>query len=255
MDVELQRRVSQATTSKSSDSPNDGSPLLQPANSDQAKRLKDESLTFMREKHPRLVDVDAVDVLKVISSTICYLTQDAQQELTELCISIAFPLVILQCRSLINLLNSLALPEDHGGQASRYLNSEYYSILSRLEQCFEWRLEYAWSIVFNNWKSKAKDGDWIDTKTSDLKSNLAEISLMTDSVKEAFREIDEIAGTSLFVITLKAQKTFDMFQEGISECTAKAEELRIKQGKYNCPPGILCFFAYREKRRKCTFPQ
>jgi hypothetical protein len=232
MDVELQRRVSQATTSKGSDNPNDGSPLLQPANSDHAKRLRDESLTFMRDKHPRLVDVDAIDVLKVISSKICYITRDVQQELSELCISIAFPHVILQCRSLTNLLNSLALPEDHGGQAFRYLNPEYSSVLIRLEQCFNWRLEYAWSIVFNNWKSKAKDGDWIDTKTSDLKSNLAEISLMTDSVKEAFREIHEIAGTSLFMITLKAQTTFDMLREGISECTAKAEELRIKQGKY-----------------------
>lgn len=54
---------------------------------------------------------------------------------------------------------------------------------------------------------------------------------MTISVKEAFGELDEIAGTRLFVITMKAQRTFDMFEEGISECMAKAEELRIKQGK------------------------
>ncbi|RBR24857.1 uncharacterized protein FIESC28_02347 [Fusarium coffeatum] len=229
MDVELHRRISETTTSKGSDSTNDGSPLLQPANSDQAKRLKDEALTFMRDKHPKLVDVDAVDVLKVISSTICYLTRNAQQELTEISISIAFPQVILQCHYLTNLLNSLALPEDHGGQAFRYLNSEYSSVLSRLHQYFDWMLEYAWNIVFDNWKSKAKGGDWIDNKTSDLKSNLAEILLMTNSVKEAFRQIDEIAETSLFEITLKAQETFDMFEKGISDCTAKAEELRIKQ--------------------------
>ena len=64
-----------------------------------------------------------------------------------------------------------------------------------------------------------------------MKSNLAEILRMTISVKEAFGELDEIAGTRLFVITMKAQRTFDMFEEGISECMAKAEELRIKQGK------------------------
>ena len=255
MDLELQRRVFEIPASESSDSPVYVSPLLQPANSDQAKRLKDESLTFMRDEHPRLVDIDAVDVLKVISSTICYLTRDAQQELTEICISITFPLVILQCRSLINLLNSLTLPEDHGGQASRYLNSEYSSVLTRLEQCFDWRLEYAWSIVFENWKSKAKDGDWIHIKIGDLKSNLAEISLMIDSVKDAFREIDEIAGTNLFSITTKAQKTFDMFEKGISEFMAKAEELRIDQGKYNRSSNSQCSMAYREKRRKSTFPQ
>ncbi|RGP72031.1 hypothetical protein FLONG3_6930 [Fusarium longipes] len=209
MDVELQRTVSGATTSKNSDHPNDGSPLLYPATSDQAKRLRDESLTLMREKYPSLVDIEAVNILKVIGSMRNFVMREAQQELTELCISIAFPLVILQCRSLTNLLASLSSLEEDG---LTYLDSKYSSVLTRLEECLNWRLELVWYRVFNHWKSKAKDGDWIDTKTNDLRYNLTQIAPMIISVKEALTQIDKIAGTSLFRITNGAENTLHMFE-------------------------------------------
>ncbi|CAG1964718.1 unnamed protein product [Fusarium graminearum] len=229
MDVGLQRMVSGATTSKSSDRPNNSSPLLCPASSDYAKKLENESLTLMQEKYPSLVDIDAVDVLKVIGSMQNFLMRNTQQGLTELCISIAFPLVILQCRTLTTLLASLSSLEEDGGLGSNYLDPKYSCVLTRLEECFDWRLESVWNRVFSHWKSKAKDGDWIDRRTKDLIVNLAEISPMLLSVEEAFTQIDQIAGTTLFQITRNAERTFHMFDTGISECTAKAQELRIEQ--------------------------
>ncbi|RFN51782.1 hypothetical protein FIE12Z_3985 [Fusarium flagelliforme] len=191
----------------------------------------------MREKHSSLADVDPVVVLKVIGSMQGYGMRDGRREITELCISVAFPLLILQCRSLINLLASLATPDDHRGAGSVYLDSTYSFVLNRLEEFFDWRLGSTWNMIFNHWKSKAKDGDWIDTKANDLRYNLAQISPMLLSVKEAFTEIDKIAGTNLCQITSErnTEKTFNMFEAGISECTAKAQELRIEQAHTSRP--------------------
>ncbi|CAF3621278.1 unnamed protein product [Fusarium graminearum] len=255
MDVGLQRMVSGATTSKSSDRPNNSSPLLCPASSDYAKKLENESLTLMQEKYPSLVDIDAVDVLKVIGSMQNFLMRNTQQGLTELCVSIAFPLVILQCRTLTTLLASLSSLEEDGGLGSNYLDPKYSCVLTRLEECFDWRLESVWNRVFSHWKSKAKDGDWIDRRTKDLIVNLAEISPMLLSVEDAFTQIDQIAGTTLFQITRNAERTFHMFDTGISECTAKAQELRIEQGTYHRYLTIICPVADRGKRRQNTFPQ
>ncbi|KAH6949074.1 hypothetical protein DER45DRAFT_545004 [Fusarium avenaceum] len=230
MDAELQPMVSEATTSRSSETldVNDGSPLLSSARSDQAKRLKDESLTVLRDKYPKLGDVNAIHVLKVVGS-MNYFMRDAQREITELCISIAYPLVILQCRSLINLLSSLSALDDHGGVASNYLDAKYSSVLTRLEEYFEWRLEFVWNKVFSHWRNEPKDGDLLDTKTSDLRYSLNQISPIVISVQEAFREIDKVTGTTLIDITRGAEETFNMFEAGILKCVVKADVLRADQ--------------------------
>lgn len=221
MSVEPGPRFSKTTTSKGSIYLNEGSSLLSSASSDQAKRLRDESLTLLRNRYHMLAGVDAVDVLKVAISLEC-----CHQEIIELCISIAFPVVILQCRTLINLLASQTTYDDYSDLASNYLDLKYAFVLTRLRECFDW----VWNRVFDRWKRDANDADGIDMKTGDLGFNLAQISSMVFSIKDAFTQIDKIAGTTLIDITRNAKRMFAMFETGILGCAAKAQKARTNQG-------------------------
>ncbi|KAL5586056.1 hypothetical protein FOBRF1_015926 [Fusarium oxysporum] len=66
-------------------------------------------------------------------------------------------------------------------------------------------------------------------KIGDLKSNVAHIRSIYLSVKEAFVQIDRMAGTSLVDLLSDIQVAFDMFELNLAECAAKADELRVEQ--------------------------
>ncbi|CZR44820.1 uncharacterized protein FPRO_14572 [Fusarium proliferatum ET1] len=200
------------------------SPLLAESNTDEAKRVRDEAKATLQQKHPTLVDMAAIDILKVFGAM-----REARLEIAELCISISFPLVILQCRSLSNLLASLSAFDDQGKVPEMTWHARNLSILGKLENGFGYSWRYQWCIVFERWSNQVKDHHWLGDKTGDLQSNVAHVRPIFLSVKEAFMQIDKMAGTSLVDLLSDVQHAFDMFEHRLAECSAKAEELRVEQ--------------------------
>ncbi|KAF5574318.1 hypothetical protein FPANT_11835 [Fusarium pseudoanthophilum] len=156
------------------------SPLLAGSNTDAAKRIQDEAKSALQQKYPTLIDMAAQDILKVFGAM-----RESRLEIAELCISTSFPLVIIQYRSLTNLLTSLSTFDDQER--------------------------------------------WLSDKVGDLKRNVARIQPIYLSVKEAFVQIDRMAGTSLAVLLSEIEEAFDMFETEFAECVAKAKELRVEQ--------------------------
>ncbi|EMT71584.1 hypothetical protein FOC4_g10010092 [Fusarium odoratissimum] len=200
------------------------SPLLAESNTDEAKRVRDEAKSTLQQKYPTLVDMATINILKVFGAM-----REARLEIAELCISISFPLVILQCRSLTNLLASLSAFDDHGKVPEMTWHSRNLSILGNLENGFSYSWRYEWTVVFERWRNEVKDYQWLSDKIGDLKSNVAHIRSIYLSVKEAFVQIDRMAGTSLVDLLSDIQVAFDMFELNMAECAAKADELRVEQ--------------------------
>ncbi|KAF5964996.1 C6 transcription factor protein [Fusarium bulbicola] len=200
------------------------SPLLAESNTDEVKRVRDEAKSTLQQKYPTLVDMAAMNILKVFGAM-----REARLEIAELCISISFPLVILQCRSLTNLLASLSAFDDYGKVPERTWHSRNLSMLGNLENGFGYRWEYEWRLVFDRWRNQAKDHQWLNDKIGDLKGNVAHIRPIFLSIKEAFVQIDRMAGTSLVDLLSDIQDAFDMFERKLAECAVKADELRVEQ--------------------------
>ncbi|PNP74351.1 hypothetical protein FNYG_12400 [Fusarium nygamai] len=200
------------------------SPLLVESNTDEAKRVQDEAKSTLQQRYPTLVDMAAIDILKVFGAM-----GEARLEIAELCISISFPVVILQCRSLTNLLASLSAFDDYGNVPEMTWHSRNLSMLGNLENGFGYTWRYKWILVFERWRNQAKDHQWLSDKIGDLKSNVAHIRPIFLSIKEAFVQIDWMAGTSLVDLLSDIQDTFDMFERNLAECAAKADELRVEQ--------------------------
>ncbi|QGI87717.1 hypothetical protein CEK25_002673 [Fusarium fujikuroi] len=200
------------------------SPLLAESNTDEAKRVRDEAKATLKQKYPTLVDMAAIDILKVFGAM-----REARLEIAELCISISFPLVILQCRSLSNLLASLSAFDDHGKVPEMTWHARNLSMLGKLENGFGYSWRYQWCLVFERWSDHVKDYHWLSDKTGDLQSNVAHIRPIFLLLKEAFLQIDKMAGTSLVDLLSDVQHAFDMFEHRLGECSAKADELRVEQ--------------------------
>ncbi|RKK93515.1 hypothetical protein BFJ71_g9593 [Fusarium oxysporum] len=200
------------------------SPLLAESNTDEAKRVRDEAKSTLQQRYPTLVDMATINILKVFGAM-----REARLEIAELCISISFPLVILQCRSLKNLLASLSAFDDHGKVPEMTWHSRNLSMLGNLENGFSYSWRYEWTVVFERWRNEVKDYQWLSDKIGDLKSNIAHIRSIYLSVKEAFVQIDRMAGTSLVDLLSDIQVAFDMFELNLAECAAKADELRVEQ--------------------------
>lgn len=124
MDTNLQ----QASRGISSIVENEASPLLVESNTDKAKRVQDEAKTILLQKYSALVDMAAINVLKVLG-----VMRLARLEIAELCISISFPLVILQCRSPVILLVFLSAFDDQAKVPEMSRLSRNLSILGKLE--------------------------------------------------------------------------------------------------------------------------
>jgi hypothetical protein len=234
MDIQLQ----QASGNMSSIIENECSPLLAESNTDEAKRVQDEAKSTLQQRYPTLADMAAIDILKVFGAM-----REARLEIAELCISISFPLVILQCRSLANLLASLSAFDDQGKVPEMTWYSRDLSMLGKLENGFDYSWRHQWIGVFERWKNEVKDYEWLSDKIGDLRSNVVDIRLIFLSVKEAFVQIDRMAGTSLVDLLAPIQVAFDMFELNLAECTVKANELRVEQGKIELadPPSALIF--------------
>ncbi|KAL9562682.1 hypothetical protein ACKAV7_013246 [Fusarium commune] len=200
------------------------SPLLAESNTDEAKRVRDEAKSTLQQRYPTLVDMAAINILKVFGAM-----REARLEIAELCISMSFPLVILQCRSLKNLLASLSAFDDHGKVPEMTWHSRNLSMLGNLENGFGYSWRYEWTVVFERWRNEVKDYQWLSDKIGDLKSNVSHIRSIFLSVKEAFVQIDRMAGTSLVDLLSDIQAAFDMFELNLAECAAKADELRVEQ--------------------------
>ncbi|KAF6517998.1 hypothetical protein HZS61_002076 [Fusarium oxysporum f. sp. conglutinans] len=200
------------------------SPLLAESNTDDAKRVRDEAKSTLQQRYPTLVDMATINILKVFGAM-----REARLEIAELCISISFPLVILQCRSLTNLLASLSAFDDHGKVPEMTWHSRNLSMLGNLENGFSYSWRYEWTVVFERWRNEVKDYQWLSNKIGDLKSNVAHIRSIYLSVKEAFVQIDRMAGTSLVDLLSDIQVAFDMFELNLAECAAKADELCVEQ--------------------------
>ncbi|KAG5814132.1 hypothetical protein H9Q74_007923 [Fusarium xylarioides] len=203
---------------------NETSPLLAESNTDEAKRIQDEAKSTLQQKYPTLVDMAAMNILKVFGAM-----RESRLEIAELCISISFPLVIIQCRSLTNLMTSLSTFDDHEVVPEMTWHSQTHSVLGNLRHGFGYSWSYSWSLVFKRWRIEGKDHQWLSDKVGELKRNTDHIQPTFLSVKEAFVQIDRMAGTSLEVLLSGIQKAFDIFDIGFAECAAKADELRVEK--------------------------
>lgn len=227
MDLELENRVPKTATS--STSVNEANALLAQSDTDEAKRLKDEATSILDEKYANLADMDVIDILKVIGN-VNTSVRDAQQEITELCISIAFPLVILQCRSLANLLASLSKFDDHGRGPDIAWYSHQQSVLGRLSGGFDsyyaWRAR--WIDVFNRWQREAEDWSWLSAKVGGMRNHIAEIRPIFLSIEAAFGQITTMTGISFKDAVTNIRRTFEMFKVRLAECAAKVDKLRVE---------------------------
>ncbi|KAF5704878.1 hypothetical protein FGLOB1_8297 [Fusarium globosum] len=200
------------------------SPLLLESNTDEAKRVQDEAKSALQQRYPTLVDMDAIDILKVLGAT-----SEARLIVAELCISISFPLFILQCRSLANLLASLSAFDDQGKAPEMSWYSRNVPNLGKLEDGFDYLWRHQWNGVFERWKKEVKDYQWLRDKIDDFRSNVAHIGPILLSVEEAFVQIDKMAGTHLVALLRNIQTALDMFERNLAECATKVDELRVEQ--------------------------
>ncbi|KAF5652140.1 hypothetical protein F25303_3614 [Fusarium sp. NRRL 25303] len=200
------------------------SPLLAESDTDEAKRVQDEAKSTLQQKYPNLIEMAAIDILKVSGAM-----KETRLDLAELCISISFPLVILQCRSLNNLLASLSAFDDHGKVPERMWRPGNLSILSNLKHGFGYEWRYEWGLVFERWCNQVKDYHWLSVKIGELKSNIDHVRYIFLYVKEAFVQIDRMAGTPLIDLLLDLQDALLVLEFHLAECAAKAEELRVEQ--------------------------
>lgn len=227
MDVELENRVPKKATS--STSLDEANALLVLSDTDEAKRLKDEATSILHERYAALAGMDVVDILKVIGNVNTWV-HGAQQEITELCISVAFPLLILQCRSFANLLASLSAFDDHGRVPDIAWHSQQQSMLHRLGGGFisyyTWRVR--WIDAFDRWQREVEDSSWLSAKVSSMRNHLDEIWPIFISIEAAFDQITTRTGISFGDMTKNIRATFGMFEEHLAKCGAKADELAFK---------------------------
>ncbi|KAF4456338.1 hypothetical protein F53441_1497 [Fusarium austroafricanum] len=181
---------------------------------------------ILHEKYSNLADMDVINVLKVIGVTSTFM-RGVQREVTELGISIAFPLVILQCRSLANLLASLSNFDDEAPHMAWH--SHHASILGGLVEDFDSLWRHRWQYVFRRWQSEGNDYEGLNRKIEDLRSKLAELRPIFASIKEAFNQIDNMTGTSLVDIASPVQEAFNMFNNCLAECAEKANKMRLEE--------------------------
>ncbi|KAF4499917.1 hypothetical protein FAGAP_3918 [Fusarium agapanthi] len=200
------------------------SSLLVESNTDEAKRVQDEAKSTLQQKYPTLVDMAAINILKVFGAMRHTRLDDA-----ELCISISFPLVILQCRSLNNLLASLSEFDDHGRVPDRTWRPGNLSILSNLKNGFGYQWRHEWGLVFERWSNQIKDYQWLNNRIGDLKSNVDHVRYIFLYVKEAFVQINRMAGTPLVGILFDIKEALLVLEFHLAKCAAKADELRVEQ--------------------------
>ncbi|KAH7013819.1 hypothetical protein EDB80DRAFT_775014 [Ilyonectria destructans] len=228
MDLELENRVSKTSTSSTSNTSfNEAHALLAQSDTDEAKRLKDEATSILDERYANLAGMNVIDILKVIGNVNTWVPE-AQKEITELCISIAFPLVILQCRSLANLLASISKFDDHGRVPDIAWSSQQLSVFRRLSEGFDSYWRGRWIDVFSRWKREAQDSSWLNAKVGGMRKHLAETWPIFISIEEALGQITTMTGISFRDPVENIRRTFEMFKVRLAECAAKVDELRVE---------------------------
>ncbi|KAM0549051.1 hypothetical protein ACHAPJ_009626 [Fusarium lateritium] len=226
MDVQPQQDAAKIQTNRRSAL--ELSALLAHSNADEAKRLQGKARSVLQGSFSILADVDAIDILKVIGITHNG-AQDTRWKIIELCISSAFPLVILECRLLVNLLSSLSLLDDQGPVADKAKDSDHVPIFKILAEEFGYVWRWRWRDVFSRWQGEVQDSEWLDNKVRDFTSNLTQIQMAFSSIKEALNQIHRWTGISLEPVSATIAAAIDLFNTCLADCSTKANELRIEQ--------------------------
>ncbi|VUC29195.1 unnamed protein product [Clonostachys rosea] len=205
-------------------------PLLEQVHTNEFQRLKAEATRLLSERHANLVGMNAIDILKVIGN-LTTLIPATDQEVAELCLSIAYPLLIQQCRSLVKMLASLSTFDGQDRVPDVAWYSQHKTTLGKLSggfySCYTWRL--AWFNVFNQWKTKAEDSSWLSARIDHMRSQIAGISPIFTSIKGAFSQITIATGISFEEEVRNLEDTLKMFETCFDQCTEKVDELRIQE--------------------------
>ncbi|CAH0058267.1 unnamed protein product [Clonostachys solani] len=235
MELELENMAPEPATDRTSiDRAN---ALLAQTDTNEVQRLKAEATSILGERHASLVGMNAIDILRVIGNLTTRIPA-AQQEVTELCISIAYPLLILQCRSLAKMLTSLSTFDDQGSVPDISWYSQQQTTLGRLSRDFHWSYTWkaAWIDVFNRWKIKVEDSSWLSARIDGMRSQIAEISPIFISIKAAFSQITIVTGISFDDEVNNIENTFKMFETYLDQCAAKVDELSIEERSKHLSP-------------------
>ncbi|CAG9991058.1 unnamed protein product [Clonostachys byssicola] len=214
-----------------------GSALLAQIDTNEVQRLKAEATSHLGEKHANLAGMNAVDILTVIGNLRTWMSP-TQQEVIELCLSISYPLLILQCRSLAKMLDSLSTFDEHGRVPDNSWHPQQQTVLGRLSRDFHssYTWEPAWINVFNRWKKEVEDSSWLCTRIDGMRRQLAEISPIFISIKAAFAEITLMTRVSFDDEVKNIEKIFYMFETNLDQCKAKVDESSIEEQSKHLAP-------------------
>ncbi|CAI6100893.1 unnamed protein product [Clonostachys chloroleuca] len=204
--------------------------LLAQTDTNEVRRLKFEATSLLEESHANLVGMNTIDILTVIGNLKTWMSA-TQQEVIELCLSIAYPLLILQCRSLAKMLASLSTFDDQGQVPDISWHPQQQTVLGRLSRGFHssYTWKAAWINVFTRWKIDGEDSSWLSAKIDGMRGKIAEISPIFTSIKVAFSEITIMTGVSFDDEVENIERTFEMFEMYLDQCKAKVDELNIEE--------------------------
>lgn len=203
--------------------------LLAQTDTNEVRRLKSEATSLLEESHANLVGMNTIDILTVVGNLKTWMSA-TQQEVIELCLSIAYPLLILQCRSLAKMLASLSTFDDQGQVPDISWHPQQQTVLGRLSRGFHssYTWKAAWINVFTRWKIDGEDSSWLSAKIDGMRGKIAEISPIFTSIKVAFSEITIMTGVSFDDEVENIERTFEMFEMYLDQCKAKVDELNIE---------------------------
>jgi hypothetical protein len=173
--------------------------------------------------------MNAIDILTVIGNLKTWMST-TQQEVIELCLSIAYPLLILQCRSLENMLASLSSFDDQGQVPDISWHPQQQTVLGRLSRGFHssYTWKAAWINVFTRWKIDSEDSSWLSARIDGMRGQTDEILPIFSSIKAAFGQVTIMTGVSFDDEVKNIGKTFEMFDTYLNQCKAKVDELSME---------------------------
>ncbi|CAH0027030.1 unnamed protein product [Clonostachys rhizophaga] len=235
MELELENMVSEAASNRTNIE--EANALLAQTDTNQARRLKSEATSLLGERYVNLVGMNAIEILTVIGNLKIWMSA-TQQEVIELCLSIAYPLLILQCRSLAKMLASLSTFDDQGQVPDISWHPQQQTVLGRLSRGFHssYTWKAAWINVFTRWKIDGEDSSWLSTRIDGIRSQLAEISPIFISIEAAFGQITIMTGISFDDAMENIENTFEMFETYLDQCKAKVDELSIEERSKHLSP-------------------
>lgn len=211
--------------------------LLAQIDTNEARRLKAEATSLLGERHVNLVGMNAIDILTVIGNLKTWMST-TQQEVIELCLSIAYPLLILQCRSLEKMLASLSTFDDQGQVPDISWHPQQQTVLGRLSRGFHssYTWKAAWINVFTRWKIDSEDSSWLGARIDGMRGQTDEILPIFSSIKAAFGQVTIMTGVSFDDEVKNIGKTFEMFDTYLNQCKAKVDELSMEERPKHLSP-------------------